>query len=64
MKIDTDFSTTVISEMLAIMDNKCVTRTKKYGYKRACINCPYRGTGGADCMFNLQPRIWISEKSH
>ena len=58
-KIQADFSTNVISKMLPVIYNKCVKRTKKYGYKRACISCPYRGIDGADCMFNLQPRIWL-----
>ena len=61
-EIKADFSTTVISEMLPIIYNKCMKRTKQYGYQKACINCPYRGTGDADCMFNVQPRIWVVEK--
>ena len=58
-KIQADFATNVISKMLPVIYNKCVKRTKKYGYKRSCVSCPYRGTEGADCMFNLQPRIWL-----
>ena len=61
-EIKAGFSTTVISEMLPVIYNKCMKRTKQYGYQKACIGCPYRGTGDADCMFNLQPRIWVVEK--
>lgn len=61
-EIKAGFSTTVIPEMLPVIYNKCMQRTKRYGYQRACISCPYRGTGEADCMFNLQPRIWVVEK--
>lgn len=60
--IKSDFATTVISEMLPVIYSKCEKRTKQYSYRRACVACPYRGTGGSDCMFNLQPRIWVVEK--
>lgn len=62
-KIQTGLFTTLISEMLPIIYNKCVQRTKRCGYIRACVNCPYRGTGDNDCIFNSKPRTWIIEDS-
>ena len=61
-EIKSNFATTVISEMLPIIRSKCMKRTKRYGYEQACNSCPYRGVEDVDCMFNLQPRIWIVEK--
>lgn len=61
-EIKSNFATTVISEMLPIIRSKCLKRTKRYGYEQACNSCPYRGVEDVDCMFNLQPRVWIVEK--
>ena len=56
-----DYDETV-KALKSIQSKKCLTKydpDNQDGYKRACVSCPYRGTDGADCMFNLQPRIWL-----
>ena len=62
LEIKSDFSTTVISKMLPIIRSKCLKRTKKYGHQQACNSYPYRGIESIDCMFNMQPRIWVVKK--
>lgn len=50
--------TQIHDDLLFSLRGECMRRRHVYGYKKACIECKYKGSGEHPCMFKIPPRDW------
>ena len=50
--------TQVHDGLLFPLRGECMKRRRIYGYKRACMECKYKGNNEHPCMFKIPPGDW------